>query len=84
MTTKQLPTGRAIFDPFASITEAPKAEPVAQDALAAANMESTSAMASEADNICPKCKAGMTIAQAQKVPVFYCSSCRVSNPMKVV
>ena len=75
MTHKTLPSGAKVFDPLASV----EVENVVESS---GDLESTAAMSHEADNICPKCNASMTRAKADVLEVWYCTSCRVSNPIK--
>lgn len=76
MSKKELPSGRAIFDPLSSLNAPVTAEESAQESL--------SAMTHDGENICPKCSGTMSDALSfNNVPVFFCDSCRVSNPKRV-
>lgn len=78
MAKKELPSGRAIFDPLAGTPVAKEVEP------SIAAQESLSAMTHDGENICPKCAGTMSDALSfNNVPVFFCDSCRVSNPKRV-
>lgn len=62
-----LPSGRQLVSVSASETQ----------------MKSESgAMSLDADGVCPKCKKNMGHALVGREKVFYCTTCRVSLPLK--